>query len=202
MFDPYVTSGLRARPQPLRGQSAIRRSKCGMTMIELMISVVILTLCCGMLTSTLTSTRLHRTTNQQKGVAAEAARGVLEDMHNCSFDQIFASYNDDPADDPGGPGTAPGKHFEVRGLTPSDTDQDGFVGEVIFSSATAALMENAEDAVLGMPRDLNGDMRIDEFDHAGDYLILPVRVVLRWKGRGAERTFEIHTMLALLERME
>lgn len=171
-------------------------------MIELMISIVILTVCCGMLTSTLSATNLHRAVNGERALAAEAARGVVEDMHNWNFGAVFTTYNADPADDPDGAGTAPGKHFAVEGLSPAADDLDGFVGEVFLPTTAAPLLENVDDALLCMPRDLNGDMLIDGEDHTLDHIVLPVRIVVRWQGRGGPRSLELHTMLADLEKLE
>ena len=58
------------------------------------------------------------------------------------------------------------------------------------------------DPRLCMPRDLNGDKVIDGEDHSLDYMVLPVTVSVRWKGKGGVRTFELHTMLAQLEKAE
>jgi len=173
-----------------------------MTMVELMISIVILTLCCGMLTSTLSATSLHRTTNRERAIAVEAARGVVEDMHNWTFGAVFTSYNDDPSDDPDGPGTAPGKDFAVEGLDPAPDDPDGFVGEVILPTEASPLLESVDNAALGMPRDLNGDLIIDQADHTLDHIVLPVRIRLRWDGKAGIRTFELQTMLADLEKAQ
>ncbi|MFT7484560.1 MAG: hypothetical protein ACI9F9_000400 [Candidatus Paceibacteria bacterium] len=171
-------------------------------MVELMISVGILTLCCGMLASTLSSTGMLRRTNLERAVAVEAARGVIEDMHNCEYGIVFETFNDDPLDDPGGAGSAPGKHFQVEGLAAAALDLDGFVGEVVFPTNASPLLESVVDEGLTMPRDLNGDMMIDDEDHAADHVVLPVRVIIQWKGRGGERYFEMQTMLSSMEIME
>ena len=167
-----------------------------------MISVLILTLCCGMLTHTLTATATHRRVNGERALAAEAARGVLEDMHNWNFGAVYLTYNADPADDPDGPGTAPGKHFQVEGLTPDPDDPDGFVGEITFPTDSAPLREDVQDDLLCMPRDLNGDKVIDGEDHSLDYVVLPVTVTVRWRGRAGVREFRMHTMLAQMEHAE
>lgn len=195
---PKPASSLRSRPRHPRGDSA----RSGLTMVELMIAVVILTLCCGMLTSTISATNLHRTANAERAVAAEAARGVVEDMHNWNFGAVYTTYNDDPTDDPDGEGTAPGRHFHVEGLVAASDDADGHVGEIIMPSSGAELLENETNEGLGMPRDLNGDMKIDGEDHVLDHIVLPVRVVVRWEGKGGSRTFELFTMLADLEKAQ
>jgi hypothetical protein len=172
-----------------------------MTMVEVMISMVILTMCCGMLTSTLTTTRIHRSVNVERALAVEAVRGVLEDMHNWNFGAVFATYNGDPLDDPDGEGTAPGKYFSVKGLGLTNDDEDGFVGEIFLPTDSSPLREDAVVPELGMPRDLNGDRVVDEDDHEGDHILLPVRVVVRWKGIGGVRSFEMSTIFADLEKL-
>ena len=192
----------------IRSRGLVRRAsletqrRAGFTLVELMISVVILTLCCGMLATTLSATGMHRSTNHEQGLAVEAARGVIEDMHNWKFGGVYTLYNADPNDDPDGPGTGPGKHFAVEGLSPADDDPDGFVGEVILPVNSGPLLESAVNQALGMPRDLNGDMTIDELDHTLDHIVLPVKVVLRWKGAAGVRTFEVDTMLADCEKLK
>jgi len=52
------------------------------------------------------------------------------------------------------------------------------------------------DERLGTPRDLNGDGLVDSVNHAGDYLLLPVSLTLRWKGKTGVRVLEIQTFLA------
>jgi hypothetical protein len=59
----------------------------------------------------------------------------------------------------------------------------------------AVLREDAVDAELGMPRDLDGDGTVDTDDHAGDYLVLPVRVRVTWDGVSGSRSYTICTVL-------
>jgi len=62
--------------------------------------------------------------------------------------------------------------------------------------------EDTVDADLGMPRDLNGDSVVDDQNHADDYIILPVRVVIRWQGMFGERSLRVVTMLTDFEPHE
>jgi len=171
-----------------------------MTMVEVMVALVILTMCVGMLTSTIASTTIQSTVNRENAIAVEAARSALEDMHREDFFEVFALFNDAAADDPGGAGTAFGPNFAVIGLQAADDDPDGFVGEVILPGTAGELFENEVNELLGLPRDLNGNIQIDEIDVSGDYLVLPVVVRLRWKGRAGVREFEMATMLAALTK--
>ena len=182
-----------------------------------------------------------RSIMREETLAANRGRAVLEYIRNQPLHLVFDLYNDSMEDDPAGAGTAPGKHFGVDGLIPLESDQDGFVGEIIFpaefvnlasadlqdvSKLTEAEVERAlgvdksgeseriseipeefamegiwmlrEDVVLpalGMPRDLNGDNRIDDVDHRYDAIVIPVLVRIRWQGRYGERSYECGTLL-------
>ncbi len=171
-----------------------------MTMLETMISMVILTICCGMLTSTISATMQHNRIKRERQVAVEAARAILEDLHNVDFRDAFWMFNDSEEDDHEGGPLAPGAHFAVEGLRPLGDDTDGFVGEVLMPGSATLLLENERDTNLGLPRDLNGDLRIDDSDHSGDYLVLPVQVRIRWQGTGGRSEFKLDTMLADIRR--
>ena len=62
------------------------------------------------------------------------------------------------------------------------------------------LREDYQDTRLGMPRDLNGDSMVDDQDHQGDYVILPVHVQLRWRGRFGERVLDLYTQIAAFKK--
>lgn len=179
----------------------VRSSRAGLTLIELMIAMVILTVCCGMLTSTITGTMSHNRVKAERQLAVEAGRAVVEDMHNVDFYDVFWMFNNDPTDDAGGEGTAPGAHFPVEGLQPRDDDPDGFVGEIIMPVKARPLREDLEFEELGLPRDLNGDLVIDSVDHAQDYIILPIIVRMEWKGPMGDAQFKICTMLADMRKV-
>ncbi len=176
--------------------------KRGLSLVEIAIAMVILSVCCGMLTSTIAGTMRHNNVKRERLIAIEAARATIEDMHNVDFYDVFTSFNRDPADDKDGVGTAPGAHFAVEGLKPTDDDPDGFVGEILLPAAMAPLLENIEDVDLGLPRDLNGDLQIDDVDHTGDYIILPVIIQLRWKSISGDSEFKLCTMLADIRKVE
>jgi hypothetical protein len=146
------------------------------------------------------STSRQRVLNHEFPTASEGTRVVLERMRNESFDELFALYNADPSDDPAGPGTAPGHRFAIEGLDPLEGSPDGMVGEVRFPTledgGALELREDSEDAELGMPRDLNGDSILDDEDHAGDYILLPVCITVDWNGRHGPRHIEFFTMFA------
>jgi len=178
-----------------RSPSPVRPSaRTGFTIVELLVVVVILATGISMLSNTVATVgRLHPV-NQENVRALLAVRSMSEELRGVPFDEVFALYNDDPADDPG-PGAAPGAGFAVPGLDPQTADPDGLVGRVVFPEAGGVLREDVVDRELGMPRDLDLDGFVDGADHAADYEILPIRIELSWRGRNGDRDFAVCTAL-------
>ena len=116
------------------------------------------------------------------------------------FREVFACYNADPGDDLGLTIAARGPNFTVVGLDVQTGDPDGFCGRVLFPSVAPGgaeeLREDFVDAGLNMPRDLNGDGMVDALDHGDDYVLLPVRVRVEWRGISGPRQIELETMLS------
>jgi type II secretory pathway pseudopilin PulG len=176
-----------------------------MTMVELVLVLGILGMAFGMLTSTMVANARQRHINRETAIAVEAARDIFERMRNEDFDQIFALYNAQAADDPAGPGSAPGNVFDVADLDLPPGTQRPAVGEVVLPALQSPggawqLREDFDDAELGMPRDLNGDSMIDDADHAFDCMLLPVRVELEWDGVYGARRLSVSTLLADFRR--
>ena len=176
-----------------------------MTLIELVLVLGILAMAFGMLSSTMIANSRQRSVNRESAMAAGAARDLFEEILNEQHGEVYALYNADPNDDPGGAGSAPGNRFAIAGLSPLPETPDGLVGEVVFPalSPEAGEWELREDFVdddLGMPRDLNGDSIVDDLDHADDYLILPVRIELEWQGRFGARRMSVSMMLANIRK--
>lgn len=174
----------------------------GISLVEVMVAVLILTVSVYLLSSTITAAIAHSSIKRERAIAVEASMNILERMRSERFDELFASYNDVPDDDPGGAGTAPGRNFAVHGLSAWDDDADALVGEVLLPSSLAVLREDTENRLLSMPRDLNADLMIDDQDHARDYVLLPVTVRVAWQGKGGRRSFQMSTMFAKLEKLD
>jgi len=172
----------------------------GFALVEIMLSAGVLAMgVLGLFGALVASARLAAE-NRETALAHQAARAMCERMQATPFAQIFATYNTDPSDDPGGPGTAPGASFAVAGLEPAQAGAGVKAGEIFFPTialhgTAVALCESVSDPALGMPRDLNGDGRIDAGALTGHYLVLPVRVRVRWRGFSGERSLELASLL-------
>jgi hypothetical protein len=167
-------------------------------MVELLIAVVVLTVAVtGFSSSVLSSLVLNRM-NRETDVAQQAARRMLEEVQGEEFDEVFACYNSREGDYAGA-GVESGAGFAVAGLDVQAGDADGLVGRVEFPIVDVLgvdeLREDVVDAGLGMPRDLDGLNGIDGLDHANDYQLLPVRVVVQWNGVRGARRIALETVL-------
>lgn len=186
-------------------QSARRRAppsagRQGFTFLELTVGMAILLVALLIFSSVVTAMAKQRTSNRETGLAVAAARNMLESLRSEDFAEVYARYNSDPADDPGGAGSAPGHRFAVPGLDASADALDGLQGEVVFPTfedpvAGLQLREDVDLPELGMPRDLSGDNVVDEQDHSGGYFILPVLVRVRWRSPTGIRQYEMSTQL-------
>lgn len=166
-----------------------------MSLLDVLIAMTILTVAILSLLGLVAASLQLETVNRETTQAVQAARRVIEEISARPFDEVFATYNADPSDDPGGAGSAPAASFAVEGLLPLADDADGLVGEIVFPEVAGALREDVVDAALGTPMDLDLDDVIDGADHASDYRVLPIQVRLRWRGRAGASRYEITTML-------
>jgi type II secretory pathway pseudopilin PulG len=168
-----------------------------LTLLEVAIALAVLVFAVLAFVQALVTTSESAVTTRELVKAEQAARARIEAMQAAEFADVFALYDTSPANDPGIPGSAPGKGFEVDGLEVLPADADGLVGEVIFAeNDPGTLREDSQSVELGMPRDLNGDTVVDGADHSGDYRILPVRVRVAWNGANGPASMELKTILA------
>ena len=169
----------------------------GFTILEVLISTTVFMLVSGAVVTTLVVSNALNSTNRETMLASQAAQSAIEALKGATFAEVFARYNVSKLDDPAA-GTSPGAGFAVRGLDVQAGDVDGLVGGIEFPGDGKELREDEVDAELGLPRDLNGDGAIDAGDHAAAYRILPVRIVVAWRGRTGDQRLELLTVLTEL----
>ena len=191
--------GAAAQRETLPHRRRPRRARAGLTLLETIVSLSILVVALLGFTKVVILSMAASRMDRETTLARQAARQVLETMQGAAFEDVFALYNANPLDDPGGAGTAPGNALAVFGLPPHPDDPDGLVGEILFPTTDVlgipVLDETIQDAALGMPRDLNGDG--DQADQLAidEYAVLPVRVRFRWRGAAGDSSFEFRTVL-------
>jgi type II secretory pathway pseudopilin PulG len=172
--------------------------RAGLTIIELVVTCVVLVIAAGGIAIAQLQAQQLTSADRELATAVEAAQSMLEELYAEDFEQVFASFNDDPDDDPGGDGTALGANFAVFGLGLQAGDVDGFAGEVVLPVTGGELREDVVAPALGMPRDLNLDGATDSVDHATDYRVLPVVIRVSWRGVSGNQVFELPHLLSSL----
>lgn len=185
------------KPSAIRREHLTRRG--GFSLVEIVLVMAILTVSATIYAQTVASSRRLDPIAVETAIAAEAARVAIERIRAQPVDQVLALYDADPANDPGGAGTAPGATFAVAGLAPGAGGAP--VGRIEFPLVDGRLAEDLVDDMLGFPRDINGDGAVDGLDHRADWVVLPVRVRLEWTPRGgvgSTRDLELYTMLPRL----
>lgn len=187
-------NALRASSAPRSRPGATHSS--GMSMLEVTIVIVLMTVGMGGFVRVLLSSSGVSTQQFEASVAREAALAKIEEIRSADFDEVLVLYNEIDADDPDGAGTAPGADFAVTGLDPLPGDADGFVGEVVLPSVNGLTIDEGMNLdLLGMPRDLNGDGDSADALVGGDYALLPVTVRIRWRANGKVSSVQATTTL-------
>ncbi len=174
--------------------------RAGFLLIEGVVGLALLTLAFSVVLTVLVSYGRNVEANRDAARCQQAVRALLEEMQVVSISQVFATYNSDPADDPGGAGTAPGNLFQVAGLEAADGST--LVGAIDFPAVIngggdLVLLEDIVDKGMSMPRDLNADGIVDSLDHSADYVLLPVRLRVAWVDSAGERSFVINHLLSV-----
>lgn len=184
----------RWRRRAVRRGSGERRR--GSTLFELLGAVTVVGVGLNALVGSLVTSIRHQASIQERCAAMDAIESTLEQLSAVPFAETFARFNRIDADDVDeGAIGSPGADFDVLGLEPLEDDADGSVGRVEFPGDLLTLREDVRDPALGMPRDLNGDGLMDDVDHAADYRILPIRIVVEWRGAsGRDRVMAFTTI--------
>lgn len=191
------------KTQTLSGSHRDRGTR-GFTLVEVMIAVVVGTVATSILSASLTAAVTSTVIRQQRVVAAESAVNCMEQIRSMPMSLVFALFNEDPSDDPSGEGTAFGAFFDVEGLAPvlDEHGQPRPTGQVLLPGDGATLDETLDQPQFGLPRDLDGDLKVLPGDRSDDYLVLPVTVRIEWRTKLGDRTLEVSTLLVNLEKLD
>jgi type II secretory pathway pseudopilin PulG len=186
--------------RPVRAVAFVEgSSRRGSTLVELLVAVAVLMVGLLAFTRTLGGALELGRANRRTAQATAAAQAIVERLFATDPTRVFALYNDDPDDDPDGPGTAPGSRFAVADLEACAAD-GGRCGKIFFPVAEdqpGVLREDLVDAKLRTPLDLDLDGTVDDVDHSGDYRLLPVRIRIAWQDWRKVREIELSTIVGV-----
>lgn len=178
------------------GEGSSRR---GSSLVELLVAAAVMMVGLLAFARTLGGALELGRANRQTAQASAAAQAIVERLFAADAAHVFALYNDDPDDDPEGPGTAPGSRFAVAGLEACAQDA-GLGGRIYFpvvAGTPGVLREDLADAKLRTPLDLDLDGAVDDADHSGDYRMLPVRIRIAWQDEREARELELATIVGV-----
>jgi len=194
-------------PEPAR-----RSRRGGFSLVEIMICMTVISVAVVGVMGSITSSSSLGDSNRESSVAYRAVQRAIEQMQGSDFTQVWAAYNDDDADDPGGIGTAPGRHFDVPGLTPQEGDADGRVGRITFpisigGGPSIVLLDDLDEPGFDLRTDRPTGLERQYEDHVdisdargirpeNGYLLLPVRIEVEWTGASGDRSIAVETILA------
>lgn len=172
-----------------------RSARSGFSLVDICVALVILAVALGTLIGTVFHALRLEQSNEETAAASQMIRATLERIQATAFEDIYATYNDTPDDDPV-PGADPFAALLSDDPLLTLGKKDGAVVTVLFPGAgSGQLREDEVDVAMGMPRDLNGDGAIDADDHGGDYTLLPLTLRLEWDGSAGSRSLEMSTIL-------
>ena len=108
----------------------------GFTLLEIVIASSLMVVGVAALSGSILSGTKLTSSKQETAQAHNAVRALLEQMQSEDIADIYARYNANPADDPGGAGSGPGNNFQVRGSIPRPRMQTGSLDRSSFRTWT------------------------------------------------------------------
>ena len=180
--------------QPATGPF-VSRARRGFTLVELLVSFSALLVVLLGFSRMLLSSHMASNTTHEATLTKEAARAMVEELQAAPLAEVYATHNANPADDPGGAGTAPGAGFTVRGLSAPLDDADGLPGHILFPEKNNVLSELQVQPQYGWPMDMDRDGAKLTANVSTTYRILPVVVRVEWRGSGGKGLVEFKTVI-------
>lgn len=152
----------------------------GFTVLEAAISMAVLAVALLSLWGTIVYCSRSNRAAEQKKRAMNAAQAKIEELKSVPFSTLIQDY---------GPSGTIGDRFVVPSI---DDDQAHAEGRIVFYVDET---DDAGDPSIGLPMDLNGDGDSDDLDVSANYLLLPVKVRIRWDGTLGSQIIELRSIL-------
>lgn len=180
--------------------------QAGFSILEMSVAVSVVAFgALGALSLTLSSMRLDEG-NRQTVAAISAVRQVVETVETVPFEEVFARFNSNPADDPFGAGSAEGGEFHfvygdndnvLPSIDPDLTVGTVFTVNITFpTNAKGELVEGATPLAPGLSTDLDNDGRVIRGTNVrNSYRVLPVRAEVHWQGQVERQRAVFHRLL-------
>ena len=162
----------RPRRNHPRGAAQDFFSACerGFTLVEVVVALSTITIAIIGLIGAMAVSGEQAALAADTSLALDAARAEAEQIASTvTFTAIFSLYSVPPL-----------STFAVPGLVPQNGAS--VCGQVLFPTIGTDLREDAVFPALGMPRDLDGDGIISSYPVDRTYWILPVRVLVQFRG--------------------
>ncbi len=153
--------------------------EAGFTVLEAAVSLALLAVALLSMWGTLIYCSRSNLASEQRMRALNAAQAKIEELKSQPFEGLIAEY---------GPSGTTGPQFAVPAIDDDLTTADGRI--VFFIDETGPANES-----LGFPLDLNGDGDAVDVDVTDGYVILPVRVSVRWNGVLGDQSVDLRAIL-------
>lgn len=190
------------------------RGQRGLVMVEILLAMLIIAVATlSSASMTLSGSNLNKA-NVLTADATNVLRQVVEELESHPFEEIYARFNTNPADDPDGAGTARGGQFTLdpehrtafldAGAAPTATSREGasrgisYDIDILFpEDENGNLAEGVSAPIWGSQAwDINGDGAPSSGDRSADYKLLPVGISVTWADPEGLHTFQVVRLLS------
>jgi type II secretory pathway pseudopilin PulG len=144
-----------------------RSARSGFSLVDVCVALAILATALGTLVGTVFWSMRLDEVNEESAAASQSLRALLEGMNAMSVEEVYASYNDDTADDP-----IPGRNY---------------LAELVVDDPLLVIGKKTPPEVsVSFPDDV-----VDELAENR----LPITLRVQWEGSSGTRSVELTTLL-------
>jgi hypothetical protein len=170
-----------------------RARRAGFSLVDVSIATLVMALGMGTLVGSVFASMRREQENEETAAASQVLRALLERLNAMELGELYATYNSDPLDDT--PRSEEHRQALVVDHPLLCAGGKPPVVEILLPCEGGMLREDGVAPELGLPRDLDGDGRVDAEDHARDLRLLPVAVRLAWDTGSGPHVLEMATLL-------